>query len=1099
MKKRLPAAFLFIFLINILPAQTVSEHYIDGRVYVKFTKTMLKSLSKENPKNLPLAKLDMLGKIIPKYGITKAHFPFHQANDDANLPYILKLEFSKTDQIDALIGELRTLPGLEYAEKVSLNKVDATTPNDFALSSASVHLTQINAQNAWDYFNGNSNITVAIVDNAVQWSHADLVGNVYTNALEFSGAPGVDDDGNGYIDDINGYSVADGNNNAQPTQPTIHYHGTLCAGVAAASTNNGSGISSIGWNLKMIPVQAEPDAGISSINVTYGYEGIIYAARAKAKIISCSWGSQGAYSHTEQYAIDYAWNRGSIIIASAGNLSSNVLHYPSAYNHVYCVAAVGPNDVAWSGSNFGTWVDISAPGMNIYSTMASAGPSAYLSFNGTSFAAPMVSGLAGLMLSKSPNMTRTDVLNCISSTAANIYTISGNSAYVSGSQLGAGRIDAFAAMVCAASYSALPPVANFNAVLPNTCPNTLILFKDSSLYQPTSWSWVFQGGNPATSSSSNPSVQWSTPGTYSVSLTVSNASGTDTKTKLTYINVAGPSPLPFSEGFQAPLFLPTGWTPNNLWNDSLYWQRVTGVGGYGTSTACAMFDNYVYNAPGDRDEMRTPKFDFSNVAKANLKFDVAYARYDAFNSDTLQVMISTNCGTTWTNLYLKGGSNLATSADQGAKFVPAANKWRTETIDLTPYAGQGNVMFSFLNRGGYGQPIYVDNINLAFPTPTLNTMNISSVCIVPTYTFSNISQASSSYTWNFQGGTPATSTATNPAVSYASPGTYTFSIQGINGTSTAVIVKSITVLAEPTIAASSVTYCAGNSFTLNSNTTGATAYTWSDASGVVGTNSLLVGTASASAFYTLVANNPACSSQGVFTLNVNPTPTLTANNHTVCQGNSATLSVSGAASYSWTAPSSSSESVVVTPANNTNYTVTGTTTNCSSSKTISVFVVPLPVAVGSSSNASCPACPDGTAEAIVSSGSTPYTYTWTPAGGNASLAAGLLPGCYTVTIEDTFGCKTETTTCVGFYVGLPVQSLTTGLTIFPNPSQNKFNVKFADTRFDFTVYNNLGQIVLSGNNIDGSTTLNLGEQAKGIYLVEVKSVSGSQRKKLILE
>ena len=576
--KRILLCSLFFISVNVIFSQRVYPNYVDGCIYVKFNKSLIKSISKENPENISLSKLSSIGKILNKYGVTKAYIPFYHAVDDDNLLSILKLEFTQSSKVNDLIEELSAVQGIEYAEKVHLMKTDVTMPNDFSISSASVHLAQINAQNAWDYFNGNSNITVAIVDNAIMWTHADLITNTYINTVEASGITGVDDDGNGYIDDINGYDVADNDGNAIPAF-TSQDHGTHCAGIAGARTDNATGVASIGWNIKIIPVKASFDV-TPSATVDKGYEGIIYAVRAKAKIISCSWGNNsGIFSSTEQYCIDYAWNRGCIIIAAAGNGATNTVNYPGGYNHVYCVAAVDASDAKYSFSNYGTWVDINAPGVNIYSTIPYTGTPAYQPLSGTSMSTPMVAGLAALMLSKSPNMTRTDVLNCISSTAANIYTVSGNSAYASGNQLGAGRIDAFAAMSCAATYSALPPVANFYAFPLNTCPNTSISFYDSSLYQPTSWSWTFQNGSPATSTSSNPSVFWTTPGTYSVLLTVTNTNGISSKTKLSYITVSGPSALPFFEGFQGTQFLPAGWSPNNIWNDNLYWSRITGVGG----------------------------------------------------------------------------------------------------------------------------------------------------------------------------------------------------------------------------------------------------------------------------------------------------------------------------------------------------------------------------------------------------------------------------------------------------------------------------------------------------------------------------------------
>ncbi|PBQ33407.1 hypothetical protein CNR22_17015 [Sphingobacteriaceae bacterium] len=1000
--------FSLIFLsFSGLNAQTIDPIYQDGKLYVKLSQNLSKSISRENPTNIPLTKLASLQGLFSNYGVSKVYKPFYQADDDANLSSILKIEFSQIDKIEALIEELQRVAGIDYAEKVRINKTDVI-PNDplFATSSGSTHLNQINAQNAWNVFSGNSNITVAIVDNAVMWTHADLVGNTYTNTVEANGTSGVDDDGNGYIDDINGYDVADMDGVTNPTN-TAQDHGTHCAGIAGANNNNSIGIASIGWNVKVIPVKASYDNSSPGF-VALGYEGIIYAVKAKAKIISCSWGNLGLSSLTEQYVIDYAWNRGCIIFASAGNAGNSTLNYPGAYNHVYCVAWVDATDTKASLSNYGTYVDISAPGSNILSTLPyTSSTASYNTMSGTSMATPMVAGLAGLMLSKSPNMTRTDVLNCISNSAVNIYTLTGNTSYASNSALGAGRIDAFAAMNCAATYSALPPVANFFATLPNTCPNTAIPFTDSSLYNPTSWSWTFQGGSPATSTSSNPSVSWSIAGTYSVSLTVSNANGSNTKTKTAYITVAGPTPLPFQEGFENAAFLPANWVKNNIWNDNIYWERKTGVGGFGTSTVCAMFNNFVYNAPGEKDEMRSPKFDFTNVGSARLRFDVSYARYDAYYSDTLEVMMSTDCGTSWTEIYRKGGSSLSVlSSDYTSQFIPTSTQWRRDTIDIsTATAGQGSVMFAFLNKGAYGQAIYLDNINLVFPTPTLSAVSNASICVNPSYTFSNSSVGAINYTWTFQGGSPATSTVGTPTVTYATPGTYTLSLSGVNNTLTSTLVKTITVLANPVIATTSSVYCSGSTYTLNGN--GATSYTWSSSNGPDLTGSNFVFTPTVNSTYTLTGSNGVCASSGIYTVSVVSGVTLSANNQTICSGSTATLTASGATTYSWNTAATTS-SITVNPATTTNYVVSGTSGNCVNSKTVSVIVRANPSTTVTSVNPSCFNTCDGSISAATNGSSGPYTYVLSGSMGCTNFpCSNICAGVYTVYTMDSYSCSSQ--------------------------------------------------------------------------------------------
>lgn len=992
--KRILPLLVFGFYFNFLSAQTVFKDYVDGRVYVKCSSSLLNVVSQENPRNLPISKLGFISQLAGKYGISKVYRPYYQADDDLVLPYILKIEFTRPDQVNALMEELARVRGVEYAEKVPLMKTDVL-PNDPTFPA---QLTQINAPNAWNLFNGNSNITVAIVDNAVMWTHQDLVANTYTNSGEIAGN-NIDDDANGYIDDVNGWDVADWDNNAVPTN-TLMDHGTHCAGIAGARTDNGIGMASIGWNLKIIPVKSTANvSGTASIDDGYG--GIVYAARAKARVISCSWGG-GGFSNSDQAVVNYAWAKGCLIVAAAGNNGVTTPNYPGAYNNVYCVASVDGSNIKSGFSNYGTWVDISAPGENHYSTIPNATTGTYGFKSGTSMATPMVAGLAGLMLSKCSFMTQTDVINCINSTAANIYTLAGNTTYSPTLQLGAGRIEAFQAMNCATGFLTIAPVANFFAVPRNTCPATPVNFYDSSLYVPNTWNWVFQNGTPATSTSSNPVVQWANPGTYSVALTVSNGNGTNTATKLTYITVAGPIALPLVEGFEAAAFLPANWTANNIMNDNAFWTRANWAGGFGTSTACAVFDNYNMDAIGHRDEMRTPKYNFSNVASARIRFDVAYARYNSFYTDTLEVKLSTNCGATWSSIYLKGGTALSTRADLTANtFTPTNAQWRTDSVDITLLtAGQGNVMFSFINRGHYGQAIYLDNINLAFPTPTVNAAASASACAGSSINALATGTSAASYTWSFPGGSPATSTATNPSVSYAAAGLYTMTLLGINGTATTAVTRTVNVVGLPVITINTPTICSGASATLTANGA-AGGYTWTN--GPVSQS--LAASPPITTVYTVTGEASTCLAIKTGTIFVNQTPTVTANSPTICSGTTGVITPTGAATYSLVGMPLAVSPFSVSPQASAVYTIVGTTNSCIDSKTVSVTVNITPTL--SVNNASI--C-QGAAASLTVSGAAAYAWS---SGPTMSVIA-ISPAATTnyVVTGTTLGCSDTKTATV---------------------------------------------------------------------------------------
>lgn len=200
----------------------------------------------------------------------------------------------------------------------------------------------------------------------------------------------------------------------------------------------------------------------------------------------------------------------------------------------------------------------------------------------------------------------------------------------------------------------------------------------------------------------------------------------------------------FTEGFQG-TFLPANWSAVDGGGD--YWEQAnTGF----NSTKSAMFDNFTNDNTGDRDDMLSPILDISSIGTPTLTFDVAYARYNTNNtySDTLQVLVSTNCGSTWTSVYLKGGTTLASAPNTTSAFVPTTGQWRTETVNLSAYSGATTFQLAIRNRSGYGQNLYVDNINISGSSSAgIDETNINESVTVypnPTSSFVNIQTLSES-------------------------------------------------------------------------------------------------------------------------------------------------------------------------------------------------------------------------------------------------------------------------------------------------------------------------------------------------------------------
>lgn len=245
-----------------------------------------------------------------------------------------------------------------------------------------------------------------------------------------------------------------------------------------------------------------------------------------------------------------------------------------------------------------------------------------------------------------------------------------------------------------------------------TC-NSVFYFDDYSMLNHTNatWAWTFQDGSIGTSSLRNPQVTFNTVGNHTVTLTVTNAAGvssTDTLIVKT-LNVSNSATL--NQNFEVGL-LPTEWYQE--FTNSYNWTYNNAVGGFGQSTNCMTVNNYDINAPGLFADMVAPvNMSATTAANTSLTFDVAYALYNNGYQDGLQVLVSTNCGATYTTVYNKVGQQLATApANNTAKFVPTATQWRTETIDLAAYAGNSRVLIKFRNINQFGQALYVDNIKL---------------------------------------------------------------------------------------------------------------------------------------------------------------------------------------------------------------------------------------------------------------------------------------------------------------------------------------------------------------------------------------------------
>jgi photosystem II stability/assembly factor-like uncharacterized protein len=224
------------------------------------------------------------------------------------------------------------------------------------------------------------------------------------------------------------------------------------------------------------------------------------------------------------------------------------------------------------------------------------------------------------------------------------------------------------------------------------------------------WAWEFEGGIPTTANTWNADVAYAEPGTYLTTLTVTNAAG-NSDIDSVYVVIDAYVPATFlDEDFEAN-FLPYGFEIVNE-DDGQAWEQNTSVGGFGTSSQCMVMRGFDYWPGGDEDDVRV-SLDMSYLQDSWLSFDVAYAQYSSGNSDSLEVLVSTDCGATYTSVYFKGGSDLATAPDNTSYFTPSSAEWRTDSIDLASYEGHEDLLIAFRSHTGWGNNVYVDNINLS--------------------------------------------------------------------------------------------------------------------------------------------------------------------------------------------------------------------------------------------------------------------------------------------------------------------------------------------------------------------------------------------------
>jgi len=264
-------------------------------------------------------------------------------------------------------------------------------------------------------YRGNTTTIVAVIDTGIDLDHPDLIANIYTNSVEAAGVDGVDDDSNGYVDDIHGWNFVDNDNDTSDHDG----HGSHCSGIIAAD-NNGIGVVGIAPDVKILPIKViESDSG----NMDVLDEAIHYAITMGADVISMSIGTDAAGPFPEINAnLTAAYAAGIVLVAAAGNEYPDPVIYPARHSAVIAVAAVTKSNEHASYSNYGSEIEIAAPGGYFNGIISTYNESNYVNSIGTSMATPHVAGVVALMLQKNSSMTPDEIRQKINDTAIDLGT-----------------------------------------------------------------------------------------------------------------------------------------------------------------------------------------------------------------------------------------------------------------------------------------------------------------------------------------------------------------------------------------------------------------------------------------------------------------------------------------------------------------------------------------------------------------------------------------------------------------------------------------------------------------------------------------------------
>ena len=388
--------------------------------------------------------------------------------------YVLDLENPSRENVIDTIEKLKAMPNIEYAEP-NYNVYEFSEPNDtYYQNGKQAVLDLIGAKKLWDFDIDCSDVAVGVMDSGIQTNHEDLIDNIWVNTGEIVG-DGIDNDGNGYIDDIYGWNCGDSDGDVS----YVSNHGVHVAGIVSAVTDNSKGVASVARNAKIASIKIFNSSGKSTLS--YIIEGINYAKKNDINIINCSFGGAG-WGSTSVSIVKSAIEAVPDIffVIAAGNIATSTPQPDNDRTAVYPSQLTKDLDNVISVvSHYGaTSVDIAAPGTVIYSTIPT---SSYGTMSGTSMATPMVASAVAVMRAVNPNILAKEIKETLCSSSDKLSALTGK--VISGGRLNA--YNAVKAIMPTATPTATPTTVPTPTATPTATPTTVPTPTATSMAMPT--------------------------------------------------------------------------------------------------------------------------------------------------------------------------------------------------------------------------------------------------------------------------------------------------------------------------------------------------------------------------------------------------------------------------------------------------------------------------------------------------------------------------------------------------------------------------------------------------------------------------------------